>query len=213
MKKSLIVVVIIIMFSVIAFGVYQYYFGVTNNVQITDWSNKNGINKNDNMAEKIKILVVGVEEQYLKAVRISDNQIGEELCVYFSEDGDIGFKRGQEVLVYFNGDILTSWPAQISNPGKLEIVKQESDIEIPKYVLKNFYSSKNNVNINVTEISNKGISFTIEDKNDVKFDYGNTYALDKQVRNENYTGVGEKIGEDTEYSTSGYTRSRFRILL
>ncbi len=117
MKKSLIVV-IIIMFSVIAFGVYQYYFGATNNVQITDEPNKKSIDKNDNMAEKIKILVVGVEEQYLKAVRISDNQIGEELCVYFSEDGDIGFKRGQEVLVYFNGDILTSWPAQISNPGK-----------------------------------------------------------------------------------------------
>ena len=32
------------------------------------------------------------------------------------------------------------------------------------------------------------------------------YSINKKVKNEKYTGIGQKIGEDTETSTSGYTR-------
>lgn len=211
-KKWIIALIVIIIFSIITFFAYHYYCSSTNNIKIFDEYDRKA-DLNDNMAEKIKILVVGVEENYLNAAKLEGDKISEILNVSFSKEGNIGFEIGQEVLVYFNGVILSTWPAQINNPEKLEIVKQKSDIEIPEYILKSFYSTKNNVDINVIEITNKGISFKIEDKNDIKFEYGDTYSVDKRVRNENYTGIGYKIGEDTDHSTAGYSRYRFRILL
>ena len=50
-----------------------------------------------------------------------------------------------------------------------------------------------------------GISLTITDTNEIPYNYAHSYRINKKVKNKNYTGIGEKIGEDTENSTSSYT--------
>lgn len=128
--------------------------------------------------------------------------------VGFTDEGNIGFKQGQEVLIYFDGMVLETYPAQLGNVGKIKIIKEKSDITIPDNVLRFYYSSRDNINVTVSELTNNGISFTITDTNELPYSYSNEYVIYKKVKNENYTGVGYKIGEDTEYSTSGYTRNR-----
>ena len=127
--------------------------------------------------------------------------------------GDVSYKQGQEILIYFDGTVMESYPAQLGNVSKIKIIKEKSNTEIPKDVLRYAYSSKEKVAVSVNELTTKGISITITDKNDLPYEYTNNYAIYKKVKNENYTGVGQKIGEDTKYSTSGYTRNRNRVYL
>ena len=54
-------------------------------------------------------------------------------------------------------------------------------------------------------MTNKGLIIEIIDRNELPYDYANEYTIYKEVKNEDYTGTGEKIGEDTENSTSAYT--------
>lgn len=44
------------------------------------------------------------------------------LTVNFAEEGNIGFKQGQEILIYFNGKIENR---KIENTGKIEIIKEK----------------------------------------------------------------------------------------
>lgn len=172
------------------------------NLKDTSYSNINS-NK-DNMAVTTTAVVVKVNEKSLSAMGIDG--VNSLFSVGFTEEGNIGFKQGQEILIYFDGSVAESYPAQINNPGKIEIIKEKSDTTIPDDVLRFYYSSRDNVNVNVSELTNKGISLTITDTNDLPYDYSNDkYVLYERVKNEDYTGVGYKIGEDTEHSTSGYT--------
>lgn len=63
-------------------------------------------------------LVVKVNEQWLDVIALDENKKDETdssyICrVNFSEDGDIGFKKGQEILIYFDGIIQQTHPASI----------------------------------------------------------------------------------------------------
>lgn len=165
------------------------------------------------------ITIINLTTPTLKAVvvKVYDNSMiveGDNVgltSVGFKEN--IGFKPNQEVLIYYDGIILSSYPGQLSHVKKIKIVKEKSDIEISKEALWFCYSSKDNVNVTVSELTNKGISLTITDTNVIPYEYAHSYTISKKVKNPNYTGIGYKIGEDTDNSTAGYTRNRSRIYM
>lgn len=159
----------------------------------------------------IKVLVVKVNENNLLAMGIEN---GTELYnIGLKNSKDIKFEKGQEILVHFNGNVMQTYPAQLGNVGKIEIIKEESNIQIPDNIIRFCYNSKDKVNVTISELTNSGITLTITDKNELQYNYSHSYTINKKVKNENYTGVGQKIGEDTENSTSGFTRYRSRIYL
>lgn len=124
-------------------------------------------------------VVVKVNNDSIDVMGLDDNT--DLLTVSFAKEGNIGFKEGQEVLIYFSGMVYQEkdgW--QINDVGKIEINKDESGITIPKEVLTNFYSSYDNVKLSVDYINKTGMSLTIKDTNELKYDYPNTYTLLKK---------------------------------
>lgn len=67
---------------------------------------------------KIKAVVIKVNENSIDAMIIDENNINVEytsLCsVRFADEGNIGFQKGQEVLIYYDGMIEQTYPLQIS---------------------------------------------------------------------------------------------------
>lgn len=168
-------------------------------------------NLNDNMNATIKAVIVKTNENNILAMGI-DN--GTELYSIATKNLlDKKLKNGQEIQVYFSGNILTSYPAQLANIGKIKIIKEESDISIPDDIIRFCYNSKDKVDINILKISNTDITLNISDKNDLPYNYSHSYIINKKVKNENYTGIGKPIGENTENSTAGFTRNRNRIYM
>lgn len=167
--------------------------------------------ENDNMRATIKAVVVKVNKNYLLAMGIEN---GTELySIGLNNIENAEFKNGQEILIYFDGTVMTTYPAQLGNVGKIEIIKEKSDIQIPDNIIRYCYNSKDKVNVTISELTNSGITLTITDENELPYNYSHNYKINKKVKNENYTGVGQKIGEDTENSTSGFTRNRSRIYM
>ena len=170
----------------------------TNANSIRSYSSKDGHN-----GVIMDAVVVKVNEKNMLVIK-KDNT-STLISVGFLEEGNIGYKEGQEIEIYFNGDILESYPEQLGRVDKIEIVKDKSDVEIPDSILRYCYSSKDNVSIQISELTNSGIYLKITDTNELKYNYSHNYKIEKEVKNPNYTGEsGYKIGEDTEYSTSGY---------
>lgn len=158
--------------------------------------------ENDNMKATIKAVIVKVNNKHLLAMGIEATT--GLYSVGFKQE-NIEFKQGQEVLIYFDGTVMETYPAQLGNVEKIEIIKEKSDIQIPTSILRYCYSSRDKVNVTIMELTNSAISLTITDTNEIPYDYAHDYKINKKAKNENYTGIGEKIGEDTENSTSGYT--------
>lgn len=52
------------------------------------------------------------------------------------------YKEGQEILIYYNGFKSASDPLGISNIGRIDIMKEKSDIVIPESVLERAYNLK-----------------------------------------------------------------------
>lgn len=161
---------------------------------------------NKRMIATVKVKVVRVYDNSLLA--INEERTDELYDIGFKSQGNIGFKPGQELLIHFDGVTLATYPGKLSGVSKIEIIKEESEVEIPKSILRYCYSSKEKVNITVNEISNTGITLSIVDTNELPYEYSSEYIINKWVKNENYTGVGQIVGEDTENSTHGYIRTR-----
>ena len=164
-----------------------------------------GDEENTNMDCTKRAVVVKVNERYLDIMGFDgENDL---YSVGYADEGNIGFKKGQEILIYFSGMVADSFPGQIGKPGKIEIVKETSDTKIPDNVLRFYYSYRDKVSVSVSELSNSGITLIITDENELPYNYAHSYRLFKKVKNKDYTGIGYKIGEDTENSVSGYTRN------
>lgn len=188
-KKTKIFIVII---GILLIGI-TIVFGISNVV-----------NKNNKFSSTIKAVVVNPEKGLLVMGIENGNSI---YSISYKKD-DIKFKKGQEILIYFNGGILESYPAQIINVEKIKILKEESDVKIPDNILRFCYSSKNNVNVSINELTKNGIEISIKDTNELQYEYANTYKINKKVKNKDYTGVGYQIGENTKNTTAGFTRNR-----
>lgn len=158
-------------------------------------------------AATAKAVVIRVYENSLAAMGIEG--ISENIfSVGFANEGDIGFKQGQEILIYYNGTIMTSYPARLGKVEKIEIIKEKSEVEIPEKYLKYYYNSRNNVTISIEEFESDRLGLTIVDTNELPYEYSTNYKIYKKVKNKDYTGVGYKIGEDTGNSIAGFTRNR-----
>lgn len=167
--------------------------------------------ESNNMKATLKAVVVRADENHLLAMGASN---GEKLySIGLKDSTDSTYKKGQEILIYFDGNVMETYPAQLGNIDKIEIVKDKSDIQIPDNIIRFCYNSKDKVNVTVTELTNSGITLTITDTNELQYNYSHSYTINKKVKNENYTGVGQKIGEDTGNSTTGFTRYRNSIYL
>lgn len=160
-----------------------------------------------NYMETIRGVVVKVNDNSLLVMGTTDNLRG-LMSVGFTDEGNIGYKPGQEISFKYNGSITDMYPPSLDKVDKIKITKEKSDVEIPEIILRECYSSRDNVNVIISELTSKGMSITIEDTNEYPYDFFENYIISKKVKNENYTGNGQKIGEDTEYSTSGFTRNR-----
>ena len=158
------------------------------------------------MLTSIRGVVMEVYENSLSVMGIgAGNESGSLYSVSFAEDGNIGFKQGQEVLIYFDGMLLTTYPEQIYNVGKIEIVSEQSEVEIPDDVTRYYNNTQDKVDVNVTDLTTEGVTITITDTNELPYEYTNDYKLEKEVKNEEYTGQGQYIGEATDNSVPGYT--------
>ncbi len=164
---------------------------------------EDGISDENSILEAV---VMEVYPQSLGVMGIKNNEGSQDLyTVSFAQEGNIGFKEGQEVAIYFDGTVAESYPAQIHNVNKIEITKEQTQIEIPEDVIRYYNNSKDNVNINIEYLTNTGLAITITDTNEIPYEFSNDYTLYKEVKNEDYTGQGQFIGENTGNSTAGFT--------
>lgn len=183
--KLLLIIIAIIILVVITFAIIH------------------SIKVNNNTVATLKVVVVKVDENSL--VVMETQNINNLISINAKSTTDIKFKKGQELLIYYDGIILTSYPAQINHIGKIKIAKEESDVVIPDSIIRYCYSSPNNVNFSISELTSRGISYIIKDTNELPYNYSSNYVLYNKVKDNDYTGIGYKIGEDTENSTSGYS--------
>lgn len=153
--------------------------------------------ENRNKVATKEAVVVKVNDDSIDVMG-TDNE-NDLLTVKYSEEGNHKFKQGQEVLIYFNGVIEPVQPKTIDTVGKIEIIKEKSNIQIPESALRNFYSSFDNVEVTVDDLNNTGITFTIKDNNDMPYSYANTYKILKKDitsmpsennQNEGYSSIG-----------------------
>ncbi|MBR3614058.1 MAG: DUF3221 domain-containing protein [Clostridia bacterium] len=172
--------------------------------EITVKKNTTRVSIGKEKSVKKKLIVVKVEEKSLKTMDFDEN-----LYVVSVKNEDTSkFKQGQEILVYYDGIILTSYPGGIT-ADKIEILKEESDIEIPIEVLRHYNYSQKNISASVEEISNTGIVFNITDLNKIPLEYGNDYEysiLKKNVENEEYN---QNLGIDYNAITPGITTDTY----
>ena len=162
-----------------------------------------------NSKTTIEVIVVKTDENSLLAMGLDSSLYS----IGTKDYSNLELKKGQKLLIYFDGIVLESYPAHLSNITKIEIIEEESNVEIPENILRYCYSSIDNVNVTINELKTSGITLTITDTNEIPYKYAHSYKINKEVKNENYTGIGQIIGEDTENSTSGFTRNRIRVYL
>lgn len=165
----------------------------------------------------MKLVVVNVEGKRLETM-----DYNEKLYSVLIKDGDTSnFKQGQEVLIYYDGFVETTYPGQI-RADKVEILKEKSNKEIPVEVLRYWNFSSKNISAKIEEISSKGITFKITDLNKVPLDYGNAYeysVVKKNIENEEYNQNLEfdydaytpPVTTDTYSATSSYSPDPDRL--
>lgn len=159
----------------------------------------------------MKAVIIRAEDDYLGIMELGNQNSLLRLSLNsFNYDG---FKTGQEILIYYDGFVLESFPGQINNIEKIEIINEESNVQIPDEYFRVFYNSGENVEVSVSKITNNGIDLLIKDTNDLQYVYSNHYMIQKQVKNPNYTGVVQTLGENTSNSIAPAMRNRTRIYL
>lgn len=209
-KVVLICSMVLIVISII--GIVATTLGEKDNKNVNNIASANQVDNylqedgTGNMAATMPGVIMEVHDNSLSIMEIKDNASTEDLYnVSFASDGNIGFQQGQEVLIYFDGIVAATYPGQIYNVGKIEITKAQTDITIPDDVLRYYNNSKDNISIYISEISSKGITINITDKNDIPYEFSNNYIIYKEVKNDAYTGEGEQIGGNTGNSVGAFT--------
>lgn len=114
-------------------------------------------------------------------VKASENALlcyGDSLYyIGISKEDASKYQEGQELLVFFDGWIVETYPCQLSGVSKIITLNQKSNIEIPEGILKYAYNSTVNVKITIQDLNTSGITFLIEDTNNLKYKYEDNYGL------------------------------------
>lgn len=176
----------------------------------TDEETKESL-ENRNMVAIKKAFVAGVNKENIYVVDSENQNLLYQ--VSFSKEGNIGFEVGQEVMIYFNGKTSSTGKngiSEIQNVGKIEIVDNSLNHLIPNDILKNFYTTYDNVEVKIESLTNTGITFTITDKNDIKYNFNNHCAMFKNVAEKpSYEPI---IGEDGSISIPAYEGDKWQEL-
>ena len=188
-KINIILIIVLVILLILSTGIITVKYLIDNNMIVT-----------------MKATVVRVDETGLCVLAKEEPQNG-LYTLGFGKEGNIGFKQGQEILIYYDGIVLATYPGRFSHVGKIKILKQESDITIPDEILKQCYNSRDNVSVTIDEITNMKMIMTVIDNNELPYEYSENYIIYKKTKNENYTGKGYQIGEATQNSLPGFTRN------
>lgn len=192
-KKIVLVIIIVALVSLLVTIIFKFRDGRTN------------------MNAIIEAIVVKVNENNLLVMEIeNENKL---YSVGLKNLKDIEFEKDQKILIHFSGEVQTTYPAELENIAKIEIKEEKSNIDIPDNILRYCYSSSKNIQVTINELTDSDIALTITDTNELPYKYAHSYKINKYAKNENYTGVGQKIGKDIENSTFGFTRYRDRIYM
>lgn len=116
--------------------------------------------------------------------------------VSLTKTGDIGFKQGQDILIYYNGFIAQMYPGIPEGVTKIEIIKDKSDTEIPENILKycyNFDIKKENVDMIKIKANNSVLDVKLEENEATKSLIKLLEKEDITVEAHEYGGF-EKIG-------------------
>lgn len=176
----------------------------------TDEETKESL-ENRNMVAIKKAFVAGVNKDNIYVVDSENQNLLYQ--VSFSKEGNIGFEVGQEVMIYFNGKTSSTGKNEISeiqNVGKIEIIDNSLNYLIPNDILKKFYTTYDNVNVKIESLTNTGITFTITDKNDIKYNFNNHCAMFKNVAEK--PSNEPIIGEDGSISIPAYEGDKWQEL-
>lgn len=105
--------------------------------------------------------------------------------INLNEDEMAKYKLGQEILVYHDLNLDGRGVPILVNVGKIEILKEKSDIEPSEEAIRAFYNSCENVSISVNELTTSRIIFTITDTNEVPYEnYSKYYSIYNKTNNQ-----------------------------
>ena len=131
--------------------------------------------------EKLRLVVIGIcDFQEILAVDENGNLLQVRLKEIKNWSELDKFEKGQEIEIYYDGGIITTYPGKITNVSKYEIVKEKSDIEIPEEVKKRYDNSTANLMVHAREITNEKLEFRILDTNEISYKYDFDYSLSKK---------------------------------
>lgn len=128
---------------------------------------------------KLNAIVVKVNKDTIDVME-KDGESNDLYKVYFSKEGNIGFRQGQEVAIYHNQKYISEmgyYTIYKDRVKKINIMKEKSEIEIPKDILRFYYSSIEKISIDVEQITKNSISVRIKDLNEIPFEYSKFYSL------------------------------------
>lgn len=131
-----------------------------------------------NSQSTINAIIVNVNDNSLGVVR-KDN-LNEIMIIAIPDEDENEYKENEEILIYFDGTILETYPAQVNNVSKIEILNEKSNETIPTNVLRYFNSSKDNLEVTADNISNSEIIINIKDTNEIKYEFSNKYSILKK---------------------------------
>ena len=178
------------------------------------------IGKDDETIKKIdnrnfvaikEAFVAGVNKDSIYVVDSENQNLLYE--VLFAKEGNIGFEVGQEVMIYFNGKTSSTGKNGISaiqNVGKIEIIDNSLNHLISNDILKKFNTTYDNVDVKIESLTNTGITFTITDKNDIKYNFNNNCAIFKNIAEK--PSNEPIIGDDGSISMPAYEGDKWQEL-
>lgn len=216
MKKAL-KIIIVILCTIIIIGEILFlidFFRVKAGKEAIVFSNVSKLIKKDeekdsSIDEVIKCVVVKVNKNSITVMKI-ENDSDDVYAVKINQEDGEKYKKGQEIYVYFDGNVEKVGNLKIDNVKKIEIIKEESDTKIPEEILKYYYNQVDNVKANVIEITKKGINIEITDSNEIPYKYSKTYSLYKVSKIEDNSS-NENISEEEQYAKTNFEYSLIPI--
>jgi len=142
-----------------------------------------------NINSTIRGIVVKVNGTSIIVMHAKDETL---YTISIPENNNLQFKQGQEILVHYKyGTIIEQTnPAEIRKEDikKITILKEKSNVEIPREKMGKVYNTDENVLITIDELSLTGLSITINDTNEFKreYEYSDSYTVSKGKHNDGY---------------------------
>lgn len=138
--------------------------------------------ENRNMLAVKTVIVAKLNENGMYVIDI--NNQNNLYYVYYPEIKTTEFEIGQEVKIYFNGKSNlgnNTGIEEIKNVGKIEATNNSAKYDIPDNILKRINTTYNKVEVKIENITNRGLTLTINDKNDIKYEFAKKFYLSKNI--------------------------------